>query len=62
MRPFGKDILAAGDFDQFRGPADTADQRLVPFLEIDARFFAGSGDTFGGDGAGLSVCLTPYIL
>jgi hypothetical protein len=34
----GEDVLAAGEFDQLRGPADTADQRLVPFLEIDARF------------------------
>src|SRR5206468_8192944 len=28
-------VLAAGDLDQFGHPADTGDQRIVPFLEID---------------------------
>ena len=31
---FGKHVLAAGDLDQFRDPADPADERIVPFLEI----------------------------
>ncbi len=31
-------VLAAGDLDQFGDPADTADQRIVPFLEIDFWF------------------------
>ncbi len=31
----GKGIDAAGDLDQLRDPADAADQRIVPFLEID---------------------------
>src|SRR2546423_7899322 len=30
-------ILAAGDFDQLAHPADGADLRLVPLLEVDAR-------------------------
>src|ERR1700733_7029013 len=29
-----QDVLAARDLDQFRNPADAADQRIVPFLEI----------------------------
>src|SRR5262249_5397978 len=31
----GKHIDAAGDFDEFGGPADAGDHRLIPFLEID---------------------------
>lgn len=34
-REMRKDILAAGNADQFRHPADATDQRIVPFLEID---------------------------
>ena len=30
-------VVAAGDLDQLRHPADAGDHRLVPFLEIDAR-------------------------
>ena len=30
-----KDVVAAGDLDQFGHPADAADQGIVPFLEID---------------------------
>ena len=30
-----KHVLAAGDLDQLGHPADAADQRIVPFLEID---------------------------
>ncbi len=33
----GKAVLAAGDLDQLADPADARDQRLVPFLEVDAR-------------------------
>src|SRR6185312_5973236 len=33
----GKDIVAAGDADQFTDPADAADERLVPFLEVHPR-------------------------
>ena len=36
-RTLGKHILAAGDLDQLAHPADAADHRLVPFLEVDAR-------------------------
>ena len=34
--PLGKNVFAAGDLDQLAHPADAADHRLVPFLEIDA--------------------------
>ena len=30
-------VLSARDLDQFRNPADAADERIVPFFEIDAR-------------------------
>src|SRR3954452_2345272 len=36
-------VLSAGDFDQFGNPADAADQRIVPFLEIDLWFGRGPG-------------------
>lgn len=32
-----KDVLAAGNLDQLRNPTDAADERIVPFLEINAR-------------------------
>src|ERR1700730_7683300 len=31
---FGKHILATGDLDEFRDPANAADERIVPLLEI----------------------------
>src|SRR3984893_11209663 len=34
---FGKHILATGDLDEFRDPADAADERIVPLLEINLR-------------------------
>src|ERR1700720_1268112 len=34
---FGKHLLATGDLDEFRDPADAADERIVPFLEINLR-------------------------
>ena len=34
---FGKLILATGDLDEFRDPPDAADERIVPFLEINLR-------------------------
>src|ERR1700676_2837443 len=34
-----QDVFAAGDLDQFGNPADAADQRFVPFLEIDFWFW-----------------------
>src|SRR5690554_2308507 len=30
----GKDVLAAGDFDELRDPLDGADARLVPLLKV----------------------------
>ena len=30
-----KDVLAPGDLDELRDPANPADQRIVPLLEID---------------------------
>ena len=33
-RPLWKDVVATGHADQFADPADRADRRLVPFLEI----------------------------
>ena len=35
-REFREHVVAAGDRDQFRDPADRTDHRLVPFLEVDA--------------------------
>ena len=37
MAPVGEDRIAAGDLDQLLDPANAADQRVVPFLEVDAR-------------------------
>ena len=37
LRQFGEHVVAAGDADQLGDPADAADRRLVPFLEVDAR-------------------------
>ncbi len=37
-----QNVLAAGDLDQFGDPADAADQRVIPFLEIDFWFRRGS--------------------
>src|ERR1700730_16919785 len=34
---FGKHILATGDLDEFRDPADAADERIIPLLEINLR-------------------------
>jgi hypothetical protein len=34
---FGKHLLATGDLDEFRDPANAADERVVPFLEINLR-------------------------
>src|SRR5262249_38500634 len=34
---FGEYLLAAGDLDEFRDPANAADERIVPFLEINRR-------------------------
>ena len=34
---FGEDGIAAGDFDQLFDPADAADQRVVPLLEVNTR-------------------------
>ena len=36
-RQLRKDILAAGDLDELAHPADAADHRLVPLLEVDPR-------------------------
>ncbi len=36
-RPLWEDVAAAGDVDQLRYPADRADLRFVPLLEVDAR-------------------------
>src|SRR4051812_32229244 len=36
-RKFLEDILTAGDLDELAHPADAADHRLVPLLEVDAR-------------------------
>src|SRR6202040_4323804 len=33
----GKHILATGDLDEFRDPANAADERIVPLLEINPR-------------------------
>jgi len=33
----GEDRIAAGDLDEFFDPANSGDQRVVPFLEEDAR-------------------------
>ena len=33
----GENVLAAGDLDELAHPADAADHRLVPLLEIDLR-------------------------
>ncbi len=37
MRELWKNIVAAGDGNQFQHPADARNHRLVPLLEIDAR-------------------------
>jgi hypothetical protein len=37
IRHFREHVVAARDADQLRDPADAAEQRLVPFLEIHAR-------------------------
>jgi hypothetical protein len=34
---FGKHLLASGDLDEFRDPANAADERTVPLLEINLR-------------------------
>src|SRR5437588_7005406 len=34
---FGKHLLATSDLDEFRDPPDAADERIVPFLEINPR-------------------------
>src|SRR5919112_28103 len=34
-RPFGEDVRPSRDLHQFGHPADAADHRVVPFLEID---------------------------
>ena len=36
---FGKHVLATGDLDEFRDPADAADEWIVPFLEIHLRLW-----------------------
>ena len=59
----GEDVLTAAPFDQLADPADGADGRVGPFLEIDARPRGGvgvqqcevaeelGGERLGGDGA-----------
>jgi hypothetical protein len=34
---FGERLLATGDLDEFRDPVNPADERIVPFLEINLR-------------------------
>ena len=36
---FGEDVDATGDFDEFRNPSNSGDQRIVPFLKEHPRAF-----------------------